>query len=317
MGQFIDLNGIDLRPQEDIPPEVPYLIFREVCGRGGMATVWRAWHHLMEREVAVKVLDASFADNPADLERFQTEARVLACLQHPGFVRGYGAECVNGRHFYLMDFIGGYTLKALLARKTKISENNAMAVIECVASALGYAWNSFKTVHCDLKPDNIMLDVDSSVKIMDLGLASETMFTEAKRIATRKDSDEIIGTPMYMSPEQIYGDVELDCRTDIYSLGATVYQLVTGHDIFPGMSTDNVVRAHVDEETAAPDPRIFTPELSAPFVRLLSWMLVKDRNCRLQVWDAVSELCATVEAGYAIPVPTSPSSIATNEPVSP
>ena len=285
----------------ETPPDVPYLQFRGVCGRGGTATVWRAWHLEMQRDVAVKVLNAETLMQPGGLEQFQTEARALSCMDHPCIVKGYGAQYASGRYFYLMDFVGGYTLGAFLKRKVRIPEVDVLLVIESVAAALGYAWDTFRTVHCDLKPENLMVDRDGTVKIMDLGLAAEIIGGNG---GDRKpDPDEIVGTPPYMSPEQIYGDVELDCRSDIYSMGATAYHFVTGRTLFAGMSSDDMVRAHVDLGAASPDPRALAPQVSTPFAHLLARMLTKDPDARLPNWNAVTDACEAVSAGRDVPPP--------------
>ena len=287
----------------DVPPEVPYLQFRGICGRGGTATVWRAWHLELRRDVAVKVLDAETLMQPGGLERFQTEARALSCMDHPCIVKGYGAQYANGRYFYLMDFVGGYTLGAFLKRKVRIQEVDVLLVIQSVASALGYAWTTFRTVHCDLKPENLMVDRDGTVKIMDLGLAAELIGGGGSG-TLKPGADEIMGTPPYMSPEQIYGDVELDCRSDIYSMGATAYHFVAGRTLFAGLTADEIVRAHVDVTATSPDPRHFAPSLSAGFVNLLARMVAKDPAQRFQTWEAVSDACEEVAAGRSVaPLP--------------
>lgn len=293
----------------ETPPEVPYLQFREICGRGGTATVWRAWHLELQRDVAVKVLDADTLMQPGGLEQFQTEARALSCMDHPCIVKGYGAQYASGRYFYLMDYVGGYTLGAFLRRKVRIPEVDILLVVQSVAAALGYAWDTFRTVHCDLKPENLMVDRDGTVKIMDLGLAAEIIGRENPGGAKPVPS-EIAGTPSYMSPEQIFGDVELDCRSDIYSMGATAYHFATGRTLFAGLPTDDILHAHVDDAATSPDPRHFAPRLSTPFVNLLARMVAKDPAWRFQSWDDVANACDDVMAGR--PVDPPPPGVATS-----
>ena len=109
--------------------------------------------------------------------------------------------------------------------------------------------------------------------------------------------DHILGTPAYISPEQVYGDVELDCRADIYSLAATLYHLATGRILFPGLDNDNMMRAHCDEATQSRDPRTYHPELSEGFCQLLESMLVKNRDYRVSSWADVFSMCREVENG--------------------
>lgn len=295
----------------DVPPNIPYLRFDGIVGRGGMATVWRCFHKNLKRTVAVKVLDKAFSNSGQDIRQFMSEVRAMTDISHPGIVHGYGGDCIDGRYFFIMDYVDGYSFGSLLQRKGRIPQSDALIICESVADALGYAWDHFHIVHCDVKPENIMCDSDGLVKVADLGLCQSTnaIRTEA--------TDEIIGTPAYMSPEQIYADQPLDCRADIYCLGATLYHLVTGRTLFPVLSTDDVLRAHVSPESKAPDPRRFNPEISRNFVQLLGHMLVKDRDKRCQTWGEVLAAAQAVEEKRAIlPLPDGASaSIETDSPL--
>lgn len=285
----------------DTPPNVRFLRFESIIGRGGMSVVWRAWHLELERYVAVKVLDADFAASGQDIRQFMHEVRTISSLHHPGIVQGYGSDFADGRYFMIMDFVDGYTFGSLLNRKKSIPESDALVICEAVADAMKYAWDSFRIVHCDIKPENIMVDSDGTVKITDLGLCRSTIAINANRA----QAEEVVGTPAYMSPEQIYGDAVLDCRADIYSLGASLYHLVTGRTLFPLPTNDDILRAHVAFEYSAPDPRTIAPSLSAGFTTLLARMLVKDKACRYADWDEVFADAERVERGE-IPSPPPP-----------
>lgn len=295
-------------PSSNVPPEAPppfpVLEYLDICGYGGMSVVWRARHRALDRVVAVKVLDREFAASPEDVNQFMAEGRTMAYLDHPGIVHGYGVTCTAGRYINIMDYVDGYSLGALLQRKGRICEDDARIVYGSVAAALKYAWDGFRTVHCDLKPDNLMVSVDGVVKIADLGLAREVAADPtAGAVEADNDELEIEGSPAYMSPEQIDGK-RLDCRSDIYSLGAMLYNLVTGRVLFPGLSSENTILAHLDPATAAPDPRLYAPELSPDFSALLSGMLAKDRNLRrYQNWDDVIAAADALETGSPITPP--------------
>lgn len=279
-------------PQRDAPPSLPFLAFDRIVGRGGMSVVWRAWHKELARPVAVKVLDASFAENGRDLRRFMMEVRTMTDLNHPHIVKGYGADrAPDGRYYFLMDFVDGYTFGELLARKKSLAQDDVLIICESVAEAMQYAWDTAGIIHCDLKPDNIMADRDGTVKVMDLGLCQSS-----ERCVNLAD-EEVVGTPAYISPEQIYGDVPLDCRADIYSLGATLYHLTTGRMLFPGLSNDDILRAHVDPARQAPDPCAANPALSNGVARLVARMLVKERDGRHASWDEVVRDVRRIEAG--------------------
>ena len=239
-----------------------------------------------------------------DIRQFMSEVRMMTDLHHQGIVQGYGADCVDGRYYLIMDYVDGYTFGSLQNRKKRISESDALIVCESVADAMKYAWDLFGIVHCDLKPENIMVDRDGTVKVMDLGLCQSTA------VMHRYDEkEEVIGTPAYISPEQIYCDKELDCRADIYCLGAALYHLTTGRMLFPLMDNDEILRAHVDPMAHAPDPRQLAPELSRGFAHLVANMLVKDREARLQTWDAVYNAATMVEAGDDLPAPDAATSV--------
>ena len=278
------------------PPNLPFLRFDAIAGKGGMAVVWRAWHKELQRNVAVKVMNREFATSGQDVRQFMMEVRTMTDLHHPGIVQGYGADCVDGRYYFIMDYVDGYTFASLLHRKTRLPEVDALIIGESVADAMSYAWKMFKIVHCDLKPENIMVDRDGTVKITDLGLCQSTAV-----LSSDTPSNEVVGTPAYISPEQIYADQPLDCRADIYSLGATLYHLTTGRMLFPGLSNDDILRAHVNSECQAPDPRTIVPKLSEGFCNLLAGMLAKDRNYRYQTWDDVFEAVQSIETGGTVP----------------
>ena len=137
-----------------------------------------------------------------------------------------------------------------------------------------------------------MVDRDGTIKVTDLGLCQSTAV-----IQNKEQPEEVVGTPAYISPEQIYGDVDLDCRADIYCLGATLYHMATGRMLFPLADNDAILRAHVSEKIQAPDPRFVVPTLSEGFARLVSNMCVKDREQRYQTWDDVFNDARAVEEG--------------------
>lgn len=285
--------------QKDVPPEIPGIRFISVAGRGGMSIVWRAWHERLGREVAVKVMDEAFSRSARDVRQFMVESRTMEQLVHPNIVHAMEADCKGGMYYFVMDFVGGYTMGQLLSRKGKISESDSIMTAGAVADALSYAWHSYGMVHCDIKPDNIMVDIDGTVKLMDLGLCRAAGISHAN-VA----DDEVVGTPAYISPEQIFGDVELDCRSDIYSLGATLYHFVAGRMMYPGLSNDDTLRAHADSAIKAPDPRKFTPALSEGFVRVLEKSLAVDRKERYPGWEEFLADVAAVDNGI-MPMPFS------------
>ena len=287
------------------PIRIPGIRFEHLIGMGGMSEVWLGFHGGLNKEVAIKVMFKEAAESGEDVRQFMLESRVMERINHPGIVHSYEADCRDGRYYYIMDYVDGYTFALLLARKTRIPEADALVVLDSVADALDYAWREHRVIHCDIKPDNIMADGDGLVKIMDLGLChvmgSGGMGSPLKG-ADGKPKETITGTPAYMSPEQIYGEKDLDPRSDIYSMGATLYQLVTGRILFPALSNDDTLRAHVDDERSAPDPRTIVPSLSLGFVRLLAKMCAKNKQHRYGSWSEVMADSRIVQAG-GVPEP--------------
>ena len=265
----------------------------ELLGRGGMASVWKARQLSLDRYVAIKILSSKFAEDSEDLERFRMEARAAARLKHPNIVQVYDANFKDGVYYFVMELVAGYTMGQLLRRKGQTDEEDALTIAEAVAVALDYAWNSFEMVHNDIKPDNIMVDDDGSLKVTELGLCRSLALLKTEK----SGKEEILGTPAYMSPEQVVGREDIDCRSDIYELGATLYHLVTGHMLFEKPTPDEIVECHVDE-SQAPDVRQFSPGLSNSFVLLLEKMLAKDRDHRHHDWQKLIEDINRVRNGH-------------------
>ena len=270
---------------------MPELI--EKIGEGGMSTVWKAWDGENQRFVAVKILNREFSSDGAEVRLFRTEERYLEEIHHPGIVQAYDFNHANGSWYYVMEYVDGYTFADLLRRKQHVKEPDCLLICESVAAALDYAWNDHGIVHCDIKPENIMINTEGVIKLTDLGISHRFEYREGPQAVP----EHVLGTPAYISPEQIYGDVEPDCRADIYSLAATLYHLATGRILFPGLDNENMMRAHCDEATQARDPRTYRPGLSEGFCQLLESMLVKNRDYRIASWSDVFEMCRDIENG--------------------
>ncbi|MEI8243580.1 MAG: serine/threonine-protein kinase, partial [bacterium] len=265
--------------------EAPHIENFEVdslLGRGGMATVWKARQRSLDRFVAIKVLSSAFATDPADIARFREEARAAGRLKHPGIVQVYDANFNNGCYYFVMELVDGYTVGEWIRRKGKLAENDALTVAESVIAALDYAWTNYGIIHCDIKPENIMVDADGTVKTADLGLARAIVSMQA-----REPEQEVLGTPAYMSPEQVTGQSDLDCRADIYALGATLYHMVTGHTLFAGQGAEDELMQQ-QLTGSVPSPSREVQGLSHGFVLLLARMLAKDRKYRPEDWKAVT-----------------------------
>lgn len=251
-------------------------------GRGGMASVWKARQVSLDRTVAIKILDASLAQEQADVQRFQSEAQVAAKLKHPGIVQVYDANVEQGLYYFVMEYVEGQTIGQWVRQKGFMPEKDALQIAECVGEALGYAWNKERIIHCDIKPDNVMLDADGTVKVADLGLARTI---HAMRGASPEA--EIMGTPSYISPEQSRGDVDLDFRADIYSLGAMLYHLVTGVMPFDGNPPAQVMDMQITGHLK--NPGDLKPKLSRGICGLIEKMMWKTPDGRHASWESVVE----------------------------
>ena len=252
----------------------------EKIGEGGTATVWKARHLSLDRIVAIKILAKGYLADQDALNRFRSEAQAAAKLNHPGIVHVYDAGEQNGQAYYVMEFVDGSSVGDLLLREGKIKEGDALIIAESVALALDYAWQKAQIIHCDIKPDNIMIDRDGSIKVADLGLAR--VFD---RRYTGSRQEIIWGTPNYVSPEQASGKVDLDCRSDIYSLGAMLFHLVTGVLPFKGSPGSTAMDKHITDYLD--DPRTLNPEVSDGVAWLIEKLMVKDREARPASWGLV------------------------------
>lgn len=280
------------------PIRIPGVRFEHLIGIGGMSEVWLGYHGGLDKEVAIKVMFKEAATSGEEIRQFMQESRVMESINHPSIVHSYEADCRDGRYYFIMDYVDGFTFALILTRQGQITEKDAIVILDSVAEALDYAWSRHGVIHCDIKPDNIMVGSDGIVKILDLGLCNIMGASSRGRAESQEDVKETItGTPAYMSPEQIYGDQNIDVRSDIYCLGATLYHLVTGQVLFPDMSNDDTLRSHVTPEVSAPDPRSLNPELSEGLVRILSKMCTKDVGDRYENWNAVLADSEIVQSG--------------------
>lgn len=270
--------------------ELPGYEILEKIGEGGTSSVWKARQLSLDRIVAIKALDPVYLPDQEALARFRQEAQAAARLKHPSIVQVYDAGESAGRPFLVMEYVGGCTVGDLLQRAGKLTERNALLIADAVAQALAYAWDKDCIIHLDVKPDNVLVESDGTIKVTDLGLARFIGLHQR-----RLDSDSILGTPNYVSPEQAEGVPDLDCRTDIYSLGAMLYHLVTGRLPFAGRPGSGAMDAHVAE--FLPDPVDLNSELSPAVAWLIEKLMVKNRAYRPAYWSVVLADLAEVKEG--------------------
>lgn len=260
----------------------PYTIIEQL-GQGGMATVFKAYHAALDRNVAIKVLHPAFTRDPQFTQRFQREARVVAKLEHPNIVPIYDYADHNGQSYLVMKFIEGRTLKAVLDGGWP-DKPEIVRIIKAVGSALSYA-HAKGILHRDVKPSNILLTNDGGVFLADFGLAR---MAEAGQ--STLSGDQLLGTPHYISPEQARGEQDLDEGTDIYSLGIVLYQLSVGRVPFNSDTPFSIIHDHI--YTPLPLPRKLNEKIPEQLEQVLLKGLAKERGDR---FSTVSEQVTAFE----------------------
>ena len=248
-------------------------------GKGAMAEVWKARQLSLDRIVAVKILPKKMNENRDFVERFYKEGKAAARLSHNNIVQAIDVgESPDGFHYFVMEYIEGKTLYDMMAAPPAgegkaFSEAEALDISIQIADALAHA-HQRGLIHRDVKPKNIILTPQGVAKLTDLGLARETDDT----VAAASEAGKAYGTPYYISPEQIRGDVDIDFRADIYSLGATMYHLVTGRPPFEGDTPSAVMHLHLKQPLIPADH--VNESLSAGFGEIIDVCMAKKREER-------------------------------------
>ncbi|HCE46461.1 MAG TPA: hypothetical protein DET40_23195 [Lentisphaeria bacterium] len=263
--QELDLNGF---------------VLEKVLGIGGMGQVWLAHQTAMNRKIALKILDPGLSKNSEFIERFLREAQNLAKLAHDNVVSVIDAGYSRGIYYMAVNFVDGYELGRKLDEVKVIPEKQALELMLGITEGLCFAWNKHRIIHRDIKPANIMIDGEGVPKLMDLGI-SKCVGQDKSLTMT----GVVVGTPYYISPEQGRGLKELDFRSDIYSLGATLYHVVTGELPYNGPTTISIITQHILEPF--PPPRLRNPDVSEQCSVLLEIMMAKKPEQRQQSWEQV------------------------------
>ena len=248
----------------------------ELLGQGGMSAVYKATDPNLRRVVAVKMIHAHLSDNPEFVRRFEEEAAAVAQLRHPNIVQVYDYNDQNNVYFMVLEFVPGETLQARLRRLSEAGRRiplpEAVKYTAQVCDALDYA-HERNIVHRDVKPANVMLNVQGEAILTDFGIAK--ILGGQQHTAT----GAVIGTALYMSPEQIRGE-RLDERTDIYSLGVVLFEMVDGAPPFEADSAMSLLMMHLNDPV--PDLRNYRQDVPDELVRIIEKALAKDRNRRYQ-----------------------------------
>jgi eukaryotic-like serine/threonine-protein kinase len=259
-------------------------------GAGAMATVFKAKQLSLDRMVAIKLLPKKYSSNPQFIERFYAEGRAAAQLNHPNIVQAYDVGKAGEYHYFVMEYVEGSTVYDEIVKHKRFGEVEAIDLIMQVAEALQHA-HERGLIHRDVKPKNIMLARTQSgasiAKLADMGLARAISDKEA----AEAEQGKAFGTPYYISPEQIRGEISISPAADIYSLGATLYHMVTGAVPFDGKNPSAVMHKHLKADLVPPDH--VNAKLSAGLSEVVEMMMAKDPRRRYQsAKDLITDLKA-------------------------
>ncbi|MHC4916739.1 MAG: serine/threonine-protein kinase, partial [Planctomycetota bacterium] len=275
--------------------QIPGFVLLKKLGEGGMGSTYLARQTAVDRQVALKVLRRDYSRDPEYIARFQHEARLAGKLDHPGIVHVITVGEFKGLHYMAMEYVEGSNLLDLMPDAGTMDESKALGYVRQVAKALDYAHGQ-EVVHRDVKPDNVLVTPAGVAKLCDFGLAKKLGGS-----VNLTQSGMAVGTPNYISPEQARGRPDVDIRGDIYSLGCTLYQLVTGETPFTGANGAVLLTKHLNEQ--APWPQDVNPDASKNVSLLIERMMAKDREERYQT---PAELLADIERVIAGQRPTHP-----------
>ena len=270
----------------------------QLLGRGGMGSVFLAEHVTMNRRVALKVVPREVANDRSSLERFFAEARAIAALDHPNIVQAYSVDNDRDRYFIVMEFVDGMDLQRIVEEQGPLDFDRAADFVRQAAEGLAHAHNK-KLVHCDIKPSNLLVNNQGVVKILDLGLVR---LRGASGGAT--PGEPALGTVDYQAPEQGLETADFDHRADIYSLGCTLYFLLTGHPPFPeGSLAQRIVKHQTQEPRGITEDR---PDAPPPLVDICRKMMAKDPAGRYQSCEDVSAALLALRPAGRSAAPANP-----------
>ena len=257
---------------------------KNLLGTGGMGEVYLAEETLLGRQVAIKRLNPLLTNDPQFSERFVNEARIQAQLVHPNIVALYNFFIEDGIYYMVMEYAEGNMLKEVIGMTGPIPEQRSLHIFKQIISALGYA-HAKQIIHRDIKPSNIMIDANDNVKVMDFGIARLMSDKHLTRTGSK------LGTLYYMSPEQVMAAKDIDHRTDIYSAGIVLFEMLTGKPPFTAdTDSDFIVMKEITENTL-PDPRISYPHISDNTVSVMIKATHKQREYRYQDCSVLHNDC--------------------------
>jgi hypothetical protein len=263
---------------------------QRLLGRGGMGDVYLATQLSLNRPVALKILHPHFGSSPSYLSRFEKEAKAVARLNHPNILHVYSHGEVEGLHYLAMEYVPGWNLREYILKKGTVELPLALSIIKQAGQAIAAA-GEVGLVHRDIKPENLLLTRKGRVKVADFGLCRDL---EADAVHVTQPGITV-GTPLYMSPEQARG-MALDHRSDLYSLGVTIYHMLTGEPPFRADSPLALAIKHL-KDTPVP-PRVYRPEIPPELEALVLKLMAKDPAERYQSAEEMLSDLAQIRAAW-------------------
>jgi serine/threonine-protein kinase len=283
--QILKKLGIQVSP-------IPGYSILSKIGQGGMGTVYKAIQSSVNRTVAIKIMSPQATSDPSYVARFLKEAQAAGTLNHKNLIAAIDAGAAGGYYYFVMEFVTGKSCRELINANGPFDEKSSVQVASQMAEVLEHI-HQHKMVHRDIKPENILLTPEMTVKLCDLGLAKSTLASDQ----SLTQEGLAVGTPYFMSPEQILGEKDIDIRADLYSLGATLFFLVSQRHPFEGKSSAETMNMHLRQPV--PDVRKYAPKIGEDFAHVIHKLMAKSRSERYQTPLDLSEDIRTIQSGKA------------------
>ena len=278
---------------------------QERLGSGGMAVVYRARDLTLERTVAIKILRKDYSKDPQFRERFHHEAKAAANLSHPNIVTVHDFGLFGGQLFIVMEHVPGTDLKTILKQQRRLEIGEAVNLIKQACAGIGYAHRA-DLVHCDVKPQNMLVTPDKRLKVVDFGIARAL-----SSISPDERADVVWGSPQYFSPEQAAG-VAPSPASDVYSLGVILYEMLTGRLPFVASTAEELASQHRD--TLPPSPRKFNPSIPKALEQIVLKTLSKEPSARYRTADQLGRVITNYDLQPIRIIPRSQAAIKNREP---
>jgi len=278
------MGRVSTQPSESIILNNRYQLDERI-GSGGMAMVFRATDLMLERQVAIKLLRTDYSQDENFRERFRQEAKAAANLAHPNIVTVHDFGLDAGHLYIIMEYVPGTDLKSMIQQRGRFAINEALPLLIQACAGIGYAHRS-GLVHCDIKPQNILITPDMRLKVVDFGIARALA-----GISPDEKTEIVWGSPQYFSPEQAAGGAPSPA-SDVYSLGVVMYEMLTGRPPFSAPTTEELARAHRDDPV--PSPCKYNPTIPAQLEQILLKVLAKEPSQRYRTADQLGRVLVTI-----------------------